>query len=125
VIPPLLVPGIADEIARSKATKVYVCNVMTQPGESEGFSASQHVLSIVSNVEAKVFDYVVVNDGLPSAASVQRYKDSGQSLVEPDVDRIRAMGFRTLQGNIMSETEVVRHDPMKLAQRMIDLLERE
>jgi uncharacterized cofD-like protein len=124
VIPPLLVPGVAEHIRRSKAVKVYICNVMTQPGESEGFSASEHVLSIQLNVEPRVFDYVVVNDALPSPALVQRYRESGQSIVDPDVDRIRAMGFRTIQGNFMSESEVVRHDPLRLAQRILELLER-
>ncbi len=124
VIPPLLVPGIAEAMRRSSAVKVYICNVMTQPGESEGLSASEHVLAIQLNVEPKVFEYVVVNDGLPSQGLLERYRDSGQAIVEPDVDRIRAMGLRTIQGNFMSETEVVRHDPMKLAQRLTELLAR-
>lgn len=122
VIPPLLVPSMSAQIRRSKAAKVYICNVMTQPGESEGFTASQHVTAINLNVEEKVFDYVMVNNGLPSSILLQKYKDAGQNLVEPDVDRIRALGIKVIQGNFMNESEVVRHDPMRLAQRIMELV---
>lgn len=122
IIPNLLVPGIAQALKDSKAPKVYVCNVMTQPGESENFTASEHITALLVNVELRIFDYVLINDGVPSEELLEKYREFGQHLVEPDVDRIRAMGYRTLPGNFMSGSDFVRHDPMKVAARLINLL---
>lgn len=124
VIPNLLVPEIAEALRLSSAPKVYICNVMTQPGESDSFSASEHVTAIFNNAERKVFDYVMVNTGVPNESLLGRYRDVGQHLVEADIDRIRAMGLRVLQGNYMSETDFVRHDPMKVVGRLMALVGR-
>jgi len=122
VIPNLLVPGMVESLRESPAPKVYVCNVMTQPGESEGFSASEHVTAILNSVESKIFDFVMINDGIPSEDLLARYRESGQHLVDADSDRIRAIGYRVLQGNFMSQTDVVRHDPMRVANRLMAML---
>ena len=122
VVPNLLVPGIAAAIRQSNALKAYICNVMTQPGESDSFTASEHVTAMQANVEGRVCDFVVVNTGVPSAFALDKYRGSKQFLVEPDVDRIRAMGFRVVQGDFMSETDFVRHDPMRLASRLMRLI---
>lgn len=122
IIPNLLVPGIAQALKETQAIKIYVCNVMTQPGESEGFSASQHVSAILTNTESRIFDYVLVNTGSPSESSLEKYRESGQFLVEPDIDRIRGMGFRPVTGSFTSDSNFVRHDPTKVAQRLMSLL---
>ena len=124
VIPNLLVPGIAEALHRSEAIKIYICNVMTQPGESDSFTASEHVKSIVEQVRLKVFDYVLVNTGTPSSAQMARYEGVGQFLVHPDLDVIRSMGFRVLAGNYMSDSDLIRHDPMKVASKIMSILER-
>jgi uncharacterized cofD-like protein len=124
VIPNLLVSGIAQALAESPAPKAYICNVMTQPGESDAFNASEHVTAIRANVEQRVFDYVLVNTGVPSQTAIEKYRESGQFLVESDSDRVRAMGYRVLAGDYMSETDFVRHDPMKVAARLLALVER-
>jgi uncharacterized cofD-like protein len=122
IIPNLLVPGITDALRASGAKKAYICNVMTQPGESDSFSASEHVSAILNNVEARPFDFVLVNGRAPTEEALQKYRDSGQHMVDADVDRIRAMGLRVIVGNFMSETDVVRHDPMKVAARLIAMI---
>ena len=124
VIPNLLIPGVAQALRESKAPKIYICNVMTQPGESDSFTASEHVTAVQVNVQARIFDYVLVNTGVPSEGAIEKYRDSGQFLVEADFDRIRAMGFRTVTGNFMSESDVVRHDPMRVAARLIQMVDR-
>ncbi len=116
VIPPLLVPGVAEALNESPAIKVYVCNVMTQPGESDRFSASDHVRAIESNVGRRVFDYVLINKAMPGQFLSERYSESGQEFVAPDPDRIRAMGLKPISANLISETDVVRHDPMRIAE---------
>lgn len=122
IIPNLLVPGVAQALKETQAVKVYICNVMTQPGESDSFSASEHVRAIIFNTESHLFDYVLVNSGIPSEASIEKYRESGQHLVEPDADLIRAQGFRPLVGDFTSETDFVRHDPTKVANRIMGLL---
>ncbi|OJU62743.1 MAG: hypothetical protein BGO01_10060 [Armatimonadetes bacterium 55-13] len=122
VIPNLLVPGIVEAIKASDAPKVYICNVMTQPGESDSFSASEHVTAVLNNVEMRIFDYIMINTANPSETAIDTYREAGQHFVEPDMDRIRAMGFRVLAGNFMSETDVVRHDPMRVAERLLKLI---
>ena len=124
IIPNLLVPGVAQALKESHAKKVYICNVMTQPGESDSLSASEHVTTILNNVEARVFDYCLVNTGVPSDLALEKYREVGQHLVEADMDRIKAMGLRVLQGNMMSESDFVRHDPMKVSERLVALLAR-
>lgn len=122
VVPNLLVTGIAEALEKSDAKKAYICNVMTQRGESDSFTASEHVTAIRANVDRRIFDYVLVNTGVPSAIALEKYRGAGQSLVEPDIDRIRAMGYRVIGGDFMNETDVVWHDPMRIAARLLALV---
>ena len=124
VIPNLLVPGIPEALRESPAPKVYICNVMTQPGESDSFTASEHVTAIRANVPGRIFDFVQVNSGIPSAQAIEKYKESKQFLVEADIDRIKAMGFRVLMADVMSEADLVRHDPLRLAARLLQLTDK-
>jgi uncharacterized cofD-like protein len=122
VIPNLLVRGIPEALRQSKAVKVYICNVMTQPGESDSFTASEHVNAIMQNVTGRPFEYVLVNKALPTAESLNKYAEFGQQFVEPDIDRIRTVGMRPIAADLMSDTDVVRHDPVKLAARLMVML---
>ncbi|MBS1724076.1 MAG: YvcK family protein [Armatimonadetes bacterium] len=122
VIPNLLVPGIAEAIAASTAKKVYICNVMTQRGESDAFTATEHLVAIEANVDYKVADYVVVNTGVPSQSTLEKYRGYQQDLVVPDYERAATMGYKPVIGDFMSEMDYVRHDPAKLAARITDLL---
>jgi uncharacterized cofD-like protein len=122
VIPNLLVPGVAEALKAATVPKVYICNVMTQPGESDSFTASEHVSAVLNSVEMKVFDHVMVNTTVPSESSLEAYRGAGQHWVEPDMDRIRAMGLRVINGNFMSESDVVRHDAMRVAERVLKLV---
>lgn len=124
LVPNLLVPGIAEAIHESDAVKAYVCNVMTQSGESDAFSAAEHVMALQANVPSRVFDYVLVNTAPPTQDLASKYKESGQELVIADTDRIKQMGFKPVPGNFMSESDYVRHDPMRVAARLIDLLKK-
>ncbi|MEI7985935.1 MAG: YvcK family protein [Armatimonadota bacterium] len=122
VIPNLLIPGMAQALKESKAIKVYICNVMTQKGESDTFSASEHVGAIMQQVKERVFDYVLVNTGVPTDASLEKYRAVGQIFVDPDIDRIKAMGLRIIPGNFMSDTDYVRHDQVKVVSKLMTIL---
>jgi 2-phospho-L-lactate transferase/gluconeogenesis factor (CofD/UPF0052 family) len=95
---------------------------MTQPGESDSFSASEHANAILAQIGHRVFDYVLINTATPSEAVRAKYQLVGQQLVEPDDDRIRAMGLKVLKGSYLSESDVVRHDPLKVAARLVGLI---
>ena len=124
VIPNLLVRGIADAIrANRQARRVYVCNVMTQPGETEGFSASEHVRRLIDQVGPDLFSHVLVNVERPrSRAVLARYESEGSIPVEPDLERIRALGIIPVEGDLISEEDVVRHDPEAVAHALMRLL---
>lgn len=122
IVPNLLVSGIPDAIDAADAVKVFVCNVMTQPGETDGYSASDHVRAIERHVERKVFTHVLVNQKEPSLELLEKYAGENQYFVEPDIVRIRDMGYRPVVGDYISETDVVRHDPEKLANAILRLV---
>ncbi len=123
IIPNLLIPEITDAIARSKALKVYICNVMTQPGETVGFSACDHVDAIAWHAGKRVFDYVLVNDRVPRKDLLSKYEVHGQTVVKPDVDRIRRQGYKCITGDFISQTNLVRHDPGELARAIARLVD--
>ena len=102
---------------------MYVCNVMTQPGETDGMTAADHVEALLANAGERVFDYVIVNDEPPSRL-LAAYAQEGQDPVEPDVDRITALGLEAVRAPVIGETETVRHDPDKLATVVLGIVDR-
>ena len=122
VIPNLLVRGIPEALQRSKAKKVYICNVMTQPGETDGFSAYDHIKTIERHAGGRVFSHVLVNSAQPDQQLLEKYRKSGATLVIADTDRIKADGYRPITGAFISQTDVVRHDAPVLARAIMNLL---
>lgn len=124
VIPNLLVPGIRKAVLDSKAFKIYVCNVMTQPGETDGYGAYDHVKALISHVGHQFLDYVIVNDQEISEEQRVQYLAKGQSPVTPDIEKIEDLGIKAVPTRLISKTDMVRHDPQKLAQSIISLVYR-
>ncbi|MDU4959316.1 MAG: YvcK family protein [Sporomusaceae bacterium] len=122
VLPNLLVRGIADELRRTKAVKIYICNVMTQPGETDGYTASQHVKAIIDHAGPGVIDYAVVNAQPIAPGLQQRYASQGAFPVTADIEAIEALGVRAVRANIVNETDLVRHDPERLAAAITDMI---
>lgn len=122
IIPNLLVQGVSEVLSKSRAKRVYVCNVMTQPGETDNFSAYDHVRTLENHAGRRIFDYVLVNTGRPTQELVEKYRKTGSVLVEADLDRIRAAGYRAIAGNFIDQTDVVRHDANLLAEAIMELL---
>lgn len=124
LIPNLLVHGIPESIAASTAAKVYICNLMTQPGETRGYTAADHLRALHDHAGRKLFDYVVVNSRPLSPAVRQRYADDGAEPVENDLDRVHALGVKPLCSDLLLEDRVARHDADHLAQLVLDLAAR-
>ncbi|RJO64771.1 MAG: YvcK family protein [Candidatus Omnitrophota bacterium] len=124
IIPNLLVKDITDALGSAKATKVYVCNIMTQPGETDSFSASAHVKNLVAHSHPRVLDYCIVNTGVIPSSILKRYESEGALPVLSDRKSIENMGYRVILEDIVSITDnVVRHDPLKLARIIMGFIE--
>jgi uncharacterized cofD-like protein len=123
VLPNLLVDGVVGALRRSRALRVYVCNVMTQHGETRGFRASDHARVLLEQGGRGLFEYVLVNTRRPrNQELLARYGREGAEPVEPDVDAIRALGLRPISEDLISEEELVRHDPRKITTALWQLL---
>ena len=121
LLPPVLVQGVADAIAASPAVKIFVCNLMTQPGETDGFSARHH-LEIFRDYASQIdFDYVVVNDRPISRTQAVKYSSEGaeQIGVHGSVTPATIEGAEIVYGNLLDDSEMVRHNPDKLAQVLL------
>jgi len=123
VLPNLLVEGVVGALRRSRALKVYVCNVMTQHGETRSFRASDHARVLLEQGGRGLFDHVLLNNRRPrNQELLARYSQEGAEPVESDVDAVRALGLRPVPQDLISEEELVRHDPRKIAMALLELL---
>ncbi|NEU30160.1 YvcK family protein [bacterium LRH843] len=124
VLPNLLVPGIADAIRRSKAKKVYICNVMTQGGETDGYAASDHLQAIISHCgEGIVEEILVDNHTCESEELLERYAEQGSVPVHVDEDRLKQMGVGMIQDRFVTEWQhMLRHDALKVSKALLDRL---
>jgi uncharacterized cofD-like protein len=121
LIPNLLVRGIPEQIARSGALKVYVCNLMTQPGESRGYSAADHVRALHQHAGRKLFDVVILNTRPVSSSLCRQYAADGAAPVVNDLAEVRALGLVPMLAEVLVEDHVVRHDYHRLAKLLLNL----
>jgi uncharacterized cofD-like protein len=122
IMPNLLVDRIAREVEAAHAIKIYVCNVMTQPGETDAYTASQHVAKLLEHTHARICDVAIVNDELPKKLR-DLYAEEGQLPVIADTEAIEQLGVHAVKASVISETQNVRHDPEKLAAVVIGIIE--
>jgi uncharacterized cofD-like protein len=122
IIPNLLVSGMVEAIVTSKALRIYVCNVMTQSRETAGFTASDHVRSLVAHTSPGLIQLCLVNTEPVPDALLEKYRQEGAFPVEPDTDQIRALGYQVMADNLISTENYVRHDPDKVARLMVQLI---
>lgn len=124
LIPNLLVEGIADEIARSKALKLYIGNMMTQPGETHRYSAADHLIALHQHAGGKIFDGVILSSTGFSPVMERRYASQRASPVVNDLDRIEALGVRPIQADLLAADHVARHDSGRIARLLLNLAAR-
>ncbi len=122
VLPNLMVRGITMAIRRSKAVKIYICNVMTQPGETDGYTAGDHVRAIIEHVGRGVMDYVLVNTAKVPQRLLEKYSKEGSVPVAVDRERIERFNLKLVEGELISERDLVRHDSHKLARAILRLI---
>ncbi|MDQ6787188.1 MAG: uridine diphosphate-N-acetylglucosamine-binding protein YvcK [Acidobacteriota bacterium] len=117
LLPPILVKGVGEAIAESAASKIFICNLMTQPGETSGFSARRHLEIIREYAPEIAFDFVLVNNCPISAEQSANYAVEGaqQIGVHNSISPATIEGAEIVYGNLLDEGEKVRHHPEKLA----------
>lgn len=124
VIPNLLVNGVVKAIKESKAIKTYICNIMTEPGQTDNFGVSDHVNAILEHVGQVVIDYCVYDTGEVIPEYIKKYNLEGSDLVEQDVQKIKNKGIQLLQRNLSSigDEDRIRHNPDAVASSIIELI---
>jgi uncharacterized cofD-like protein len=120
ILPNLLVSGVAEAIEKSSATRVYLANLMTQPGETQGYSLADHVRAIYSHTHRKLFDWAVASNQRVSPEVARRYSKQGAEPVRADIQDLQRLGVRCLLDNLLEEHGVVRHNAARLSQLLIE-----
>lgn len=120
ILPNLLVEEVAEVIANSKATRVYIANLMTQPGETRHYTVADHVRAIYEHTRPNLFDFAVVNRTAVSPQLLRRYRAQGAEPVEPSLDELARMGLNSITGDFLRQDGVVRHDEARLSQRLLE-----
>ncbi|MBB5324309.1 putative cofD-like protein [Anoxybacillus tepidamans] len=124
ILPNLLVPKIGQEVCRAKAKKIYVCNVMTQAGETLHYTASDHVKALYDHMECAFLDMILVNSGHIPEDIQQRYAEERSEPVKEDLEKLAELGLTVVRDHIVSyEDRVIRHDTQKVAALLVSLLE--
>lgn len=118
----LLVRGIPEALQASKATKVYICNLMTQANESLGLTASQHIEKISEHAGAgRLFDFALVNTAPISSLRLEQYEREGQTPIDADLDAVRRLGVVPVAGNFVHEGDVLRHDYDQVTDKLLTI----
>ena len=124
IIPNLLVDGIADAIRESKAIKLYVCNVMTQEGETEGYTVSDHIQALFHHSYPGLFRLCLINSMPIPETITRRYAREGAEPLRCDTEKCRALGVELIRRPLASlENGLVRHNPGHLAHELMGIYE--
>jgi uncharacterized cofD-like protein len=123
ILPPLLVNGVVDVIAASSAVKIFICNLMTQPGETDGLTARRHLEIVREYAPGLNFDYVIVNNRPISELQARLYtRDGAQQIgVHGSINSETIEGAKVIYANLLDDGELVRHHPDRLAGAVLRL----
>lgn len=122
IIPNLLVPELVAAIAQRRVPRIYVCNIMSQPGETTDYTVADHIKALDSVCGRRIFDAVLVQKRLPSPVSLERYAQENSYPVTIDREKLMQLGCRVILANVMDEdeeTRLVRHSSQRLARILL------
>lgn len=126
IIPNLLVKDISKAISRTNAMKIYVSNIMTQQGETIGYTLGDHINAIYSHADKVSIDYSIVNNGPIPEYLLERYRTENATPVKIDYNVIRDMNINVIEGNFVSiEKDYLRHDYNYLSEVIFELINEE
>ncbi len=126
IIPNLLVDSIVDEIYKSRGKTVYIANVMTQPGETDGYTVYDHTKAVLNHTREDLLDYVIANIEPSPEAALKRYYSDGAKLVETNgcEEKLKDLGIKLLKNDLIEvKKDYIRHDSDLLSQMLIELAE--
>ena len=122
IISNYLVDGVTNAINRSKAIKIYVANIMTQPGESTGYTLCEHIEAIEKHSSKNIFNYVLANKSNISKSVLKRYRENSSIPLSPKIERNGS--FKVIASDMLAQGKYIRHDSIKLARKVIDIIKR-
>ena len=122
IIPNLLVPGIKEALLNTKSVKIYICNIMTQNGETDDYTASEHLSAIFKHTGHRVVDYIIANNKMPKDDVLKRYEKEKAYPVIIDKNAISDMGVTLIQGKLFSDGPYIRHSPQQLARMIMKII---
>ena len=122
IMPNLLIEDITNEIRKTLAYKIFVTNVMTEKGETNNFTASDHIKLIDKYFGSDIFDCILINTGNVPNDILERYKAEGAEPVIPDLENTEHLGKDIISGDFISKEEFARHDSEKLARKIVELV---
>lgn len=120
IIPNLLIEKVVQAIKRSRATCVYIANLMTQPGETQHYSVADHIRAIYGHTHKDLFDFVVINRSRVPASVLRRYRAQDAEPVNPSFDELDRMRLSHVTGDLLHHRGVVRHDQKRLTRLLLD-----
>jgi uncharacterized cofD-like protein len=119
IIPNLLINKVVDEIVNSRATCIYIANLMTQPGETQNYSVADHVRAIYRHTKRPIFDFVVINRKPVPPSLLRKYRAQGADPVRQSLAELRLMGIRYITGDFLHHDKVLRHHQSRLASLLL------
>ncbi len=123
ILPNLLIEDIADALARTGAPKIYICNVMTQPHETDNMSAFQHVNAIIEHSRPEVLSHVIINSGQVPPQILKKYAaEEAFPVKKEDVVRIRGLGYTLIEDNIINCVDIIRHNPRRVSKLLLEII---
>ena len=123
VIPNLLVKGVARSIKNCKGIKIYISNIMTEPGQTYEYSLSDHIKAIIDHVGEGIVDYCIYDTGEVIPEFVRRYNEEGAELVEQDTAKAKALGVHLLKRDLATvDSDKIRHNPDAIAAAIVELI---
>ncbi|MFA6379050.1 MAG: YvcK family protein [Candidatus Omnitrophota bacterium] len=125
IISNLVIKGMTKALEETNAYKIYICNVMTQPGETDEYSASDHVKAIFKHTSTRTVDACLLNNALVPDDALQRYRQENSHPVIPNVEDIKSFGCKVVAADLLGVNDYVRHDAKKLTKALIGLIEQQ
>jgi uncharacterized cofD-like protein len=125
ILPNLLVTKLTDAIAQSAAKKVYICNVMTQSGETDHYTASDHVKAVYDHIKRPLFDYILVNSAPIPPAVIEQYREKRAAPVVADLWNLQNMGLNVIARNFLHYSIYARHDARMISEQILTLIGRD
>lgn len=122
ILPNLLIEDLARAIAMAPVPKIYVCNVMTQPHETDHFSAFDHVNALVEHTRPEILSHVIVNTGQIPANLLTKYSKEEAFPVNADIEKIRNLGYEVVEDNIVSAQDMIRHNSRRVSKIVLDVV---